>query len=581
MLYSRLNGGVYLSLQEATLLEYSGSSASFLTATSQAMQHTQNTQQVDAIHEDYYNDTSKEAEASQARMDSSVRTYPSLSSTDRLEQLLLVEGLPIAKVPTDVMAALLASGCVGSHVTPGFVRWHFSVRGSIPTHHPAVTYVDCEGGTNVNSKGGVNKVEEREGGGGGGLGAREKGEGDRRSKQECLADALFLLQYSFLDICSGDVSGLKRERERQGDSSNRKDSKSETATFSSLQGLSILPLEDGTLGVILEPTCEPLYLVNSAERRLLERMGGSIVAADSLLGAAVSSVLRDPLFPQHCNIRPLTPVDTLKLLRSFLPSHWFDGDVSAVTDRGTTITDEWLALLWTYVVTEKAITLFEEVFPLLPILSPSHLPPGSYLVRVSQSVPVLHSFFSDLSKEATDVLSRIGVHILDSSFLGISQDIGRLVSEASPKGLLHAVCVAAGKNEFHHTIENLSIANKRSLRNLFLDRILSKLDLSSLSDIEKNVLLSTPIWERHTERWGDALSSNKTERERSVRAFGPIYSLTDTPSPFKNADHGPLQIPPKDVDSTFLSLGGQFLVLRGSFDRSIYLKLGLLEPTKG
>jgi hypothetical protein len=483
------------------------------------------------------------------------------SGAERLEQLLLLEGLPIAVVPSEVYSALIESGCVQDRVTPGFVRGHFSVSRGRATPHPSVTVPPT-----VGPKG---------------------GNGPALSKEECLSNALYLLQYSFLDVC-GDGRGRKNsshgEREAQG--------MEQSAPYSALHGLSILPLEDGTLGVIEDSTGPPLYLVSSAERKLLHRAGGRVVVADSVLGALVSAVLRDPLFAQHCNVRALTPVETLKVLRSILPAAWFDGCETAVTDRGDVVSDEWLGWLWSYIISEKSISLFEGVFPLLPILPPAHMPPGSYLVKVSPIVPVLHMSYCDLPPEAADALCKIGVYTLDSALIGssaYSQDVGRLVSEATPRGLLAAVCVAAQRATFTEVIQAWPAHTKRALRDVLLDRVVLKLDVEGLSEGERAVLLFTPVWEIHT---GGVKGTGTTtgpgagpgagaERESVSTADASMFVPITPPSAAGGAGTGlpPLQIPPRDVDPALV--GSQFLVLRSDADRVLYGKLGLVEPSKG
>ena len=86
---------------------------------------------------------------------------------------------------------------------------------------------------------------------------------------------------------------------------------SRKGSFDSLVGLSLLPVEDGTLATVQGPTHPHLYLVDAAERKLLAaRAGGRIVVADSVLGSVVTGVLRHASCAQHTNIRPLTPEGT-------------------------------------------------------------------------------------------------------------------------------------------------------------------------------------------------------------------------------------------------------------------------------
>ena len=136
----------------------------------------------------------------------------------------------------------------------------------------------------------------------------------------------------------------------------------------------------------IEELGPPLYLVSASERRLLGRAGCQLVISDSQLGPKVTAVLRDGSASQHCNVQPLRPVDTLKVLQSFLPTHWFSSPVGTAIDREA-VTDEWLGWLWTYILEEKAIALFEGVFPLLPILPPQVT--FDYLCRIMSYYVIL------------------------------------------------------------------------------------------------------------------------------------------------------------------------------------------------
>ena len=490
-----------------------------------------------------------------------VRTCLGPTVVDRLEKLLLLEGLPIVLVPSDVYCLLLDSDCVRDRVTPAFVRSHFSVINGAVVRHPSVNYDYNE---NKNDKAG------------GTAEGRVEGSVGTMSREDCLSNALFLLQYACSDL-SSDVSQLRIEGRQHTDRDGLRGRNK--PTFSSLHGLSVLPLEDGSLGVIEDPTGLPLYLCNEAERRILSRAGKRIVAADSVLGNTVSSVLRHPEFPFHCNVHPLSPLDMLKVLRTFLPVDWFSGSVSTITNRGTEVTDEWLSWLWAYIIQEKAVGTFEGAFPLLPVLSPASMLSGSYLVKISLDVPVLHMSFKDLPPDAADALSRLGVYVLNSSVLGgsaYSQDICRLISAASPKGLLHAICVVAKKESFMRTILSWPKELKRTFKNLILDHVINKMENDPINDIEQDILLSIPVWEKHNYGKHDEYDVFSALNIPYITSNDPSSSSSSFSSSTTNLMH---QIPPKDINSVFL--GSQFLVLRSSLDRSLYGRLGIEEPSKG
>ena len=490
-----------------------------------------------------------------------VRTSVGPTVVDRLEKLLLLEGLPIALVPSEVYCMLLESNCVRDRVTPAFVRGHFSVTNGAIVRHLSVDFNESKN-ENYNDK-----VDEGTG---------------KLSKEACLSNALFLLQYACSDLC--DDASHRTESRQHIDREGLGLRGGVKPIFSSLHGLSVLPLEDGSLGVIEDPTGTPLYLCNDAERRILSRAGKRIIVSDIVLGKTVSSVLRHPEFSSHCNIHALTSLDMLKVLRTFLPVDWFSGNVSTLTNKGTEVSDEWLSWLWAYIIQEKAVGTFEGAFPLLPVLSPSSMPIGSYLVKISVDVPVLHMSFNDLPPDAADALSRIGVYVLNSSVLGgsaYSQDICKLISAATPKGLLHAICVAAKKDTFKQTILSWSILLKRTFRNLILDHVISKMENDVTDDIEKDILLSIPVWEKHNYGY----SNNEECIFGAINVHAPHTASEDPSSTSSSSSSSSSssyiihQIPPKDINPIFL--GNQFIVVRSYFDRALYGKLGVKEPTKG
>ena len=611
ILFSRSSGGSYLSLRQAILLESRTNISTFLSVHSTMNSSSLSSSTFSAIRDsnsvgiikqgdvdkNHYCESDSNVQNHQSKHTQSNRTYSGSSSTERLEKLLLLEGLPVAVVPSEVYTALLSSGCVRDRVTPSFVRACFSVSAGEARNHPAVTASASQDRTGKENSNGNDKAKMR----------MEVNESNKEtltltvglmSKEEALSNALFLLQYALKDI-SGDIRLIKRNsadgkdgvrdgvrtgvregvrdgvRDRDGDGDGDENRGNDIQHFTSLHGLCILPMEDGTLGVIQESTGSPLYLVSNVERRLLQRAGGSLIVPDNQLGPAVCAILRDRTFSQYCNVRTLTPIDTLKVLRTFLPKNWFDSSVSTVINRESTVTDEWLGWLWSYILEEKSIDLFEGVFPLLPVLPPASLIPGNYLVKISPLVPVLHMSFSDLPADASDVLSKLGIYTLDSTVIGgsaYSNDISRLVSEASPKGLLNAICVVSERENYIRTILAWSADKKKAMRDLLLDRVVAKIDMSQLTEREKEVLFTIPVFERHR---GGAISLRNTVSDPT---FGPIHSLQTLGSEILDLDSC-MQIPPKEVDTSLL--GFEFLVLRSELDRILYSKLGLSEPTKG
>ena len=85
-----------------------------------------------------------------------------------------------------------------------------------------------------------------------------------------------------------------------------------------------------------------------------------------MLGSYLTTRLCKPDFIELTNIKMLTPVDVLKLLRAFLPASWSSAD-NLIVDREGILTDSWIRTMWEYLVATKSLDLFTGLFPLLPV----------------------------------------------------------------------------------------------------------------------------------------------------------------------------------------------------------------------
>ena len=86
--------------------------------------------------------------------------------------------------------------------------------------------------------------------------------------EEALSNALFLLQFAFLDVNADNKTGAGAGSGSGSGSGSGGDSEG----MGSLVGLCLLPMEDGALGVIGSPAEAPIYLVEAAERKLLQQV---------------------------------------------------------------------------------------------------------------------------------------------------------------------------------------------------------------------------------------------------------------------------------------------------------------------
>lgn len=103
-----------------------------------------------------------------------------------------------------------------------------------------------------------------------------------------------------------------------------------------------------------------------------------IVASEAVLGPRVMNAFKSPSFLDQCNIRQLTPLDTLKLLKQVVPTSWFSHTVTLVNrtedSQAAHVTPEWLHDLWGYILNTNSMQLFEDMFPLVPVMQPPNKP---------------------------------------------------------------------------------------------------------------------------------------------------------------------------------------------------------------
>eukprot|EP01038_Epipyxis_sp_PR26KG_P006758 gene6758-9260_t len=436
-----------------------------------------------------------------------------IDSLNRLEQLLLKERVPVVVVPDHILATFLSTNCIQGEINPSIVRQHFDVSNVVS--HPVLT-ISMEDGT---------------------------------SADDVISNASFLLQYCFKDI--------KKQN------------------YSSLIGLKLLPLDDKTLGIFLD--CDnhvKYYLVSEVERKLLVDAGRNIVCKESKIGAQIYNFLKDPAFHEVTNVTSITPLDTLKLIRSVLPTYWFASSTNLV-DRTNVISDDWLTNLWNYILDSKILDLFKEVMPMLPVvLLRPESQTGSFLVKISLKSPVLHMNFREAPPAVINGLSELGIYVLDQVSLGgmcYSQDILSLVSSPDAKGLLNALSIIyADLKTFLLNCNKWSNAVRYAFQEYILDFVVTKVDKFTSQEID--IICSLPIWIKSSENKSivDVLSTRSLALDENI-----IKNIS-----FSAIDINASQLPPRGIDRN-LFLESDYLVIRRDRDRSMYHLLGIKEPTKG
>jgi hypothetical protein len=462
---------------------------------------------------------------------------------ERLETLLLQENLAVVRTPEVLLKTLVASKAVAGEVNPALVRGLFHVSKA----HTHATL----GVTNKPVAAALEHV----------LSPRE---------MDC---AVFWLQYCMRDITAstnGPVTSAVLEQLQQ------------------LLNLHLLPLENDTLGTLQATTdAPPYYLVNDTERRLLGRAGKHIVASEAVLGQHVYNILAQDVFAQVCNVRKITTIDTLKLITTVLPSSWMvastvyanrasssanvSGNASgkgnpataaAGTEPDLIVSNEWLFSLWSYIVENKCMDMFREMFPILPVVYPNTLPAGQYLVKVSEKVPVLHMTYREIPADAVGLLAQLGVFVFDSTVLGGKSYSGEIVDLQTPptaRGVMDALALRVQALEKANAdldaVLNANPTARLALQSFVLDSVVSKIDTLTAADIA--VLCALPIWSSFAQQPAQ-----------------PRFGTLDTEN---------MRLPPNGsnvADQAFL-FDASFVSLRTERDRPLYLKLGVKEPSMG
>ncbi len=417
---------------------------------------------------------------------------------NHLEQVLLLEKLPIVRVPTAIAKSLINSECIGGSVNPEWLRKYYSNE-LVP--HVSISY---------------NKT-------------------NRSTESSYYLTAIFLLKFCVRDVTK--------------------------ANFEVLQGIPIIPMEDGSLGILQSAGTEPLYLTNDVERKLLHQVGHRLVAADSVIGSTVSCIFRDPMYAQRSNLKLITSNEVFSLINSYLPKPWSRDEVKIVNREGI-YSSEWLTMLWSFIIEAGIVDTVRDNIPIFPVIQPEHLDKGQYVVKISSKVPILHMSYTDVTPPAAAGLATIGIFIFDSAVLGglsYSKEILSLLVKPSVQGILEALL------SVRDTVYNFAATKgscewtagvRHAMKEFILHSVVSKVEKLGVDEIQ--VLKHLPIWTFH---------GYDEEEYNSKDAFSVLIS--DKPDS--------IQLPPKDIDPTLL--GNTFVKIRDEYERELYHKLEIHEPS--
>lgn len=418
----------------------------------------------------------------------------------RLESLLLLEKIPVVTVPVEVMKVFVDTGSVAGVVNPKLVRSYFNGSNlKVSTRYDP----SSRQGFSFSSL---------------------QISGSILTRQDAFQNALFLL-----DVCMQEIK---------------------TDEYADLLNIPLVPLEDGCLGVIGSSIDIPLYLASDAERRLLTGSKSHLIVSEAVLGPTISVVFKNPVFHEVSNIRPLSSIDVLRLLKSTVPLEWFV-ESCTVVDYEDFVSTEWMICLWTYVLEAKCLPMYKDMLPILPVMSHCESinnivgPKRSLAVKMVDSVPVMA--YADLPMDLSNVLLSLGIYIFDINVLGRLSYENEITVHLLPqtgRGYLQAF-QQIGINRLKQASSVWSPSTCDLFRNFILDTIVDKVD--SISADEQTLLRSLSIWKGN---------SNTSLGHSNV--------------------HTPLEeklLPPKGISADLLT--GKYLSIRGDQDRKLYQLVGV------
>ena len=379
---------------------------------------------------------------------------------EKLEKLLLLEGLPIAVVNKDVISSFSQSKCVRGVVDSDLVRKTF--HSSFNRPHPIFDRNNSNNSWSI-----------------------------------IVENAIFLLNYCLFDI----------QQSKQG--------------YAALHGLRLLPLENQSIGTISSNLDGQWYfMANETERSILQRCQDQVVVNPSLFPTDVIKHFESADFLDVCNIRKIQSVDVLKLLCSVIPKNWLDHNAIVTQRVPQQLSDEWFHLLWKYILENNLIELFSDVFPLVPVHFPASFASNSNqsansatkissnsslvstggLAKISKRVPVI-SYSSDdkeFLKYIIEGLGLVGIFLLDDIAVQPffhNPEFQKLIKSNGAKGLLESLKACSGNISKYSN--QWSPRVRLAMRAFVITEIIEKMSKEELSNEDKDLLCNLPIWLTH------------------------------------------------------------------------------------
>ena len=258
-----------------------------------------------------------------------------------------------------------------------------------------------------------------------------------------------------------------------------------------LQGLSLVPLCNGSLATIVNPKSgagERIIVATDEESQLL-RSAVPYMLVDCGIAKDVLEKLHKIAQRGGTNLTILTGPVLEELLPRLVPAEWKSkGAVTWVPGDGVYPSLEWMQVLWKFLNSCNDLSVFVE-WPLLPTSD-------GHLIRLVKNSRVIRD--EGWSENMVSVLQKAGCAILRPDMQVQHPTLGEYVHDASAFGVLDSLRAAVGGHlqSLGHLLHNASDGELRELRSFLCQ---SKWFASGkLNASHTEVLRSLPVFESYS-----------------------------------------------------------------------------------
>ena len=439
-------------------------------------------------------------------------------SMNRLVDLLLLENIPIVKIPNPALTTLLVDqNCVKECLSSKEVRAHFKTipgRTIISKHHPSLSDRD---------------------------------------------DAMFLLDVCMLDLYASqdfaDIIGLPLCPMADGKLAIFGGPTDITNIFIGSRWNETMLMKSSISNLLVDP----IVVGESDEKR----------PAD-IMYHALAKAIRLPSMLRQTNIRMLTPAYFASLLPTILPKEWRGKreviwtplEPSTVAVSEASVSEMFVQRLWKLlcpdndgIYHEEHLASFENAWPLVPTTQPR----AKTLMTLRAKMPCIDGH--GLSSSLCHLLARIGVRTVDHRIL--PKPPKKFIQPGSVEGCLRAI---------HHSVDG----NLEMLVDRF--RVIKRDSLNELREFLGTFAWKTYRTQnalQSEEELSDTGTVSSSHDFLKIMRALPIYEVygTDTFQPLSDSHY----LVPDELSLFKGMLNSRFLVTNTSREKKLLLSLGVEE----